>query len=86
MTQPNPDGSPLWIGLSIAELQNLIRYSAAELRRVYELRAQLAQERFRYYPAVEAEIKFWERCHDNHFAWLRNKMRIDETPGARQAC
>ncbi|OQW34497.1 MAG: hypothetical protein A4E20_10785 [Nitrospira sp. SG-bin2] len=69
---PDPGGPPLWVGLTVDELKDLVKYSAAELCRVYSLKSKEPTERFRYSP-LDTEIKFWEQAHDNHFRWLREK-------------
>lgn len=81
---PNPGGPNLWAHLSPEEIKELIKFSAGELRVVHALKRNLPQERFRYDPKLEAEIKFRERAHDTHFFWLTESIKREQARTARR--
>lgn len=78
---PDPGGPNLWAYLSLEEIKDLIKFSAGELCRVYDLKSREPQKRFHYNAALEAEIKLCEAAHDSHWSWFRE--RSSETPQLR---
>lgn len=75
MGEPNPGGAPLWVGLSIEEIKELIKFSTGELCRCHAQKERESLGKFQYNHALELEIKFYERAQDNHFSWLRDRTR-----------
>lgn len=78
---PNPGGPPIWTGLSIEDIKELIKFSSGELCRCYAQKAKESLHKFRYNPKLEAEIKAWEQAHDIHWSWL--KAKTDASPKTR---
>lgn len=67
-----PSGPPLWSGLSLDDVRELIRDDVAELKRLYALKAaddELPPEQRRI--QIRAEISAIETAHDQHFAWMK---------------
>lgn len=62
--------------LSIEEIQDFIRHSAGELRRVRQLKAESDS----FNPLLEAEIRLWEDAHDMH--WQLYNDRTSQTGAA----
>ena len=74
-------GRPLWASISLEEIQELIRHSAAELKRAYDKKSQLTAEQLKYNLKLQAEIRLLEQAHDEHWKWYR--ARFNETKWAK---
>lgn len=75
---------PLWAGLTLADVRDLIRFDVAELHRCLKLQAddakaaRLADRQVDY--RIRTLIKAWELTQDVHWSW--HKEILDANPAA----
>ena len=67
-----PAGPPLWSGLSVEDIHELIRGDVAELKRLHARKSQDdLLPAWKRDMAIRHEIAAIEHAHDQHFAWLK---------------
>lgn len=85
-TPANPcDGPPLWSGLSVEDVSELLRTDVCELRRLHARKAaDDLLPPWQRNPLLATEISAREKAHDQHFAWLKDIEARESRPAGEQ--